>query len=109
FKFPPIISGGNIPPSIQSMSVGDFSGDGKPDVAVAADCLSDQDCSAGTITILLGNGDGTFTQSSQYALNGKVLQPNTLAAGDFNGDGKDDLAVGIGCYNSCSVGALSIY
>ena len=109
----PLVSGANLPPSIRSMVVGDFNGDGKLDVAVAADAGGGSDGSDGTITILLGNGDGTFTQVSQYAINGLVSQANTLATGDFNGDGKLDLAVGIACYNIsvnvCSVGAVSVY
>ncbi|AXC13623.1 putative aggregation factor core protein MAFp3, isoform C [Acidisarcina polymorpha] len=62
----------------------DVNGDGKPDFVTAG----------GTLGILLGNGDGTFaapTASNQY-----VIDPagyNSLLAGDFNGDGKQDLAL----------------
>lgn len=104
----PIVSGVNLPPSIRSLVVGDFNGDGKPDVAVADDGGSN----SGDLTILLGNGDGTFTQSSQYTVNGIFSQATTLAVGDFNGDGKLDLVAGLACYNipvNCSVGAVSIY
>jgi hypothetical protein len=66
--------------------VGDFNGDGILDAAVAG-YISD---SQGVLQILLGNGDGTFR-------NGQTIDlPNfsmTLATGDFNGDGKLDIAV----------------
>jgi len=95
--------------SIRSMVIGDFNGDGKLDVAVGDDGGSN----SGDLTILLGNGDGTFTQSSQYTVNGIFSQASTLAAGDFNHDGKLDLAVGLACYNipatGCAVGSVSIY
>jgi FG-GAP-like repeat len=61
----------------------DFDGDGKLDLAVA-------NSTDNTLTILLGNGDGTFTAAPSPAASGT---PFGLAVGDFNGDGKLDLAV----------------
>src|SRR5262245_53458850 len=44
----------------RSVAVGDFNGDGKSDLAVAnAGC---QDCGGAWLSVLLGNGDGTFRQ-----------------------------------------------
>lgn len=46
--------------------------------------------SAKTISVLMGNGDGTFKTAVNY---GTGNQPYSLVAADFNGDGKVDLAV----------------
>jgi hypothetical protein len=63
-----------------SVAVGDFNGDGKPDLAVANSSVS----------VLLGNGDGTFQAAVNY-LAGPYS--TSVAVGDFNGDGKLDLAL----------------
>ena len=43
-----------------------------------------------TVSVLLGNGDGTFQPQVTYAVG---LVPDAIVAGDFNGDGRTDLAV----------------
>ena len=42
------------------------------------------------MSVLLGNGDGTFQAAVNYAAG---TTPCSVAVGDFNGDGKTDLAV----------------
>jgi hypothetical protein len=80
-----------------ALSAADFNGDGKVDLAVVnSDCGSRLPAfictspSAGSVSILLGNGDGTFNAHVDYATG---LDPWAIVAADFNGDGKIDLAV----------------
>jgi hypothetical protein len=65
--------------------VADFNGDGKLDL-VAADWLG------GTVSILLGNGDGSFQAPLRFAVGS---YPSSVAVGDFNGDGIPDVAVAV--------------
>jgi FG-GAP-like repeat/Divergent InlB B-repeat domain/FG-GAP repeat len=66
-----------------SIAAGDFNGDGHLDLAVANEFTDN-------VSILLGNGDGTFNTAVNYAAGD---YPSSVAAGDFNGDGHLDLAV----------------
>jgi fibronectin type 3 domain-containing protein len=73
----------------------DFNGDGKLDLAIA-------NSADNTITILLGNGDGTFRAQPPLAT-GTGSSPQLPMAGDFNGDGKLDLAVANFANNTVSI------
>lgn len=42
----------------------------------------------GGVDVLLGNGDGTFQPAKQFSA---FANPNSIALGDFNGDGKLDM------------------
>src|SRR5439155_21694101 len=59
-----------------------FDGVGKPDLVVANGSSND-------VAVLLGKGDGSFQASLNF---GAGLHPDSLAVGDFNGDGWPDLA-----------------
>jgi uncharacterized protein (TIGR03437 family) len=69
---------------IANIAVGDFNGDGKPDLIVA-NCCGETD-----MTYFLGNGDGTFGPETTF--NGGA-SPSYVATADFNGDGKPDLVM----------------
>ena len=75
---------GNLPWDIWAVALADFNGDGKVDLAVTNEA-------GNTVTIFLGNGDGTFTPAP--ATPGTSDSPAAVVAADFNGDGKPDLAV----------------
>src|SRR5208283_4695150 len=76
-----------------SVAVGDFNNDGVLDLAVANWCGNDPNCSsAGTVSILLGDGAGNFSAATTPTVS-VGLNPSFVAVGDFNGDGNLDLAV----------------
>jgi hypothetical protein len=65
----------------------DFNGDGKLDLAAVSDVYCDW-CNGLFLWVMLGNGDGTFQTTGSYPAPGRFV----VLAGDFNGDGKADLA-----------------
>ena len=77
-----------------SITASDFNGDGKVDLAVTNQCGNATSCSPlafGSVSVLLGAGDGTFAASSVVLTDHH--KPLGIAAGDLNADGKTDLAV----------------
>jgi Bacterial Ig-like domain (group 3)/FG-GAP-like repeat len=72
--------------SVDEIAVGDFNGDGFPDIVTM------NGLNSGTMTVLMNKGDGTFTTLPSFA--GTTDTPTSLAVGDFNGDGHLDIAIG---------------
>jgi hypothetical protein len=82
-----------LPAPPTSVAAGDFNGDGKVDLAIpVVVCPPNSTCPPGLVSILLGNGDGTFQPPKNYATGPGC--GGTPVVGDFNGDGKLDLALG---------------
>lgn len=69
------------------VATADLNGDGKPDIIAVSQGDANN---AGSIAILLGNGDGTFTAKTPLT---PGQDPQAVTIGDFNSDGKMDLAV----------------
>jgi VCBS repeat protein len=93
FKTPfPVFEATNI----ADVAIGDFNQDGNLDLAVGVNTGSIFDpASKGSVTVIFGNGQGSFGSGQTYAVQGAV---GGIAAGDFNNDGVMDLA---------TVGAMS--
>ena len=70
----------------EQVVTGDFNVDGVPDLAAA-------NVGSGNVSILLGNGDGTFKAPSTIPIPASGAAAGGIAVGDFNGDGNQDLAV----------------
>jgi len=74
------------------ITTGDLNGDGRLDLAV-----TNRD--SNNISILLGNGDGTFGAATNY----NISSPYSVVVSDFNNDGSQDLAVGSGGSSNISI------
>lgn len=108
----------------KSLAAGDYNGDGFDDVAVGApgeDIEALNLTSVGAAHIIFGSAGGLTANGDQLihpGMNGVAGTPNNgtffstaLEAGDFNGDGRDDLAVGIPHYrvSGSAVGAAEVF
>jgi hypothetical protein len=98
FTLKQVIACGSNPVALAGL---DVNGDGVPDVAIA------NGATPGKVTVLTGNGDGTFTASTVVPTVGN--NPSGLVAVDVNADGIPDLAVvnGAGATVSIALGQLS--
>jgi uncharacterized delta-60 repeat protein len=70
-----------------SVAVGDFNRDGKQDIATANKGSLG---SGGNVSIRLGDGLGSFGPAVNFSVG--LFEPEAMAVGDFNGDGKQDIA-----------------
>src|SRR5581483_531488 len=79
-------------------AAGDFNKDGNPDLAI----LSISSFGSGTITVLRGNGDGSFNQALTKTFTAGSRSVDLIAA-DLNGDGNADLATANPASNDVSI------
>jgi hypothetical protein len=102
--------------TLRSLAVGDFTKDGKLDVAVTANTYTPGTPGYGNpysyipgtpaqyngyVNVLIGNGAGAFSGVNSYALSSGI--PGSVAVGDFRGNGNLDLAVAEPALNTVSV------
>ncbi|MFH1738383.1 MAG: VCBS repeat-containing protein [bacterium] len=81
-------SGVGVGSSPTDLAAGDLDGDGDLDLVVA-------NIDGDSFTILYNDGSGGFGQRVEQRVPAEHNRPDTVAVGDFNGDGREDLVVGI--------------
>jgi hypothetical protein len=89
-----------------SVAIADVNGDGNPDLIIANEQQSKSD-PQGSISVMLGKGNGTFHAAVNYSSGGQSAY--SISVADVNGDGKLDLVVANGCLGSnCATGGVGV-
>jgi hypothetical protein len=105
FIFVPAVAYNTGAYTASAVAVGDVNGDGKLDVVAGNECASSGCPNGAAVSVLLGNGDGTFQPAVIYGSGGSSgpFWPVSTIIADVNGDHKPDLVVANGGSNSVGV------
>jgi len=95
---PPLVFG-TAGDQATGVAIADVNGDGKPDVVVSSLGLG---YANGVVSVLLGNGDGTFQAPVTYPSGG--YQTTGIAVADVNGDGYPDVLTASQCAEAAYCG-----
>jgi hypothetical protein len=90
------VAGALNPVNPSAVALGDFNGDGVPDIAASSQYQNGQEINVDNLSVLFGTGSGSFGPPTHYPLGTTGLQsdvPAAIVTGDFNADGRTDIAV----------------
>jgi hypothetical protein len=106
--FQPVVTYGSGGYHAEQVLVADVNGDGKSDLIVVNECATScQTGVTGSVSVLLGNGDGTFQPAVAYGSGGFFAV--SVAVGYLNRDRKLDLVVANLCADSvCSARSVGV-
>jgi VCBS repeat protein/FG-GAP repeat protein len=89
----------------QAIAAGDLNGDGKTDLATADPSYS---VGAGSMSVLINRGDGTFNPRVAYPTDGGS-ESLSIAIGDLNGDRRPDVAIAHDTSEGKKQGLVSVF